>query len=394
MMNEQDQETQDIQEQDPAKQDSPKKKSSAVPMWIFASLCFLFLIFGLSSWLSSRSAPAQKQKAQDIQSRSVTLTNVGFDTPVTFQAECSESDFVSYLDIVKNTFKQCNELFDQYNEYEGVNNIYTLNHTKPGVAVEVDPRIIECIKLSMDANAINEKFDISEGRLLSLWHDVRESDNPQVPDHADILTAKEHTGMSGIEVDGNTISFTDDTVQVDLGAIAKGYTAGLVKKELEAAGLEHGYINAGGNVVLIGTKMNNTPWKIGIQKPDTNDSLVRFTTDTPTCLVTSGDYQRYVDIDGTRYSHIIDPKTGYPASYVRSVTVIHEDSAWSDAMSTALFCMSVEDGLQVCQEQKLDAVWFTDHGAYDLEPNLSTEEFDIYYTPGLEGKISLVKAKS
>ena len=96
-------------------------------------------------------------------------------------------------------------------------------------------------------------------------------------------------------------------------------------------------------------------------------------------------------IDGKRYSHIIDPDTGYPAEFVRSVTVINKDSTWADAMSTALFCMRVEDGLKVCQEQNLEAVWFTDKGALDLKPLFSTNEFDVYATPGIQSRLTLVE---
>lgn len=193
--------------------------------------------------------------------------------------------------------------------------------------------------------------------------------------------------MEGIVVNGNTISFADDSISLDLGAIAKGFTAQKCKEILEKEGMQSGFINAGGNVVLIGNKTDGKAWNIGITKPDTSDSLVQFITDTPTSLVTSGDYQRYVEIGGKRYSHIIDPETGYPAEYVRSVTVIHEDSAWADAMSTALYCMSVQDGLEVCKEQNLSAVWFTDAGSLDLKPDFTTQGFDVYITPDLKEAI-------
>ncbi|MCF0246893.1 MAG: FAD:protein FMN transferase, partial [Ileibacterium sp.] len=333
-----------------------KENTSNAKFWLFISMCFLALIAGISVFITSRSSTS---KNADVQKRSVTLTDAGFDTPVTFQAECSEEDYLKYLDILKTTFQDYNKLFDIYHEYEGINNVYTLNEKAAYEAVEVDPEIIDCIQQSMKANQVNQKFDIAEGKLLSLWHDARESDSPYLPDAQAISEAKVHTDVSGVIIDGNKISFKDDTVQLDLGAIAKGYTAEKAKEKLEEAGLDNGFINAGGNVVLIGNKKDGSEWVVGIQKPDSADSLVRYKTSTPTCLVTSGDYQRYMTIDGKRYSHIIDPETGYPAEYVRSVTVITPDSTWADAMSTALFCMSVQDGMQVCKEQNLEAVWFT-----------------------------------
>ena len=365
-----------------------KEKTSNAKLWLLISFCFLIFIGGASVYLAGKSS---SDNTADGQKRSVTITDAGFDTPITFQAECSEADYVKYLDLVRSTFQEYNQLFDQYNSYEGVNNIYTLNHEAASHAVEVDPRIIECIEKSMDASKINSKFDIAEGKVLTLWHDAREAETPYLPKSEDIEKAKIHTEVTGVIVNGNTISFQDDTIQLDLGAIAKGYTAEKVKEKLEEAGLDNGFINAGGNVVLIGNKKDGTDWVVGIQKPDSNDSLVRYKTSEPTCLVTSGDYQRFMTIDGKRYSHIIDPDTGYPAEFVRSVTVINKDSTWADAMSTALFCMSVEDGLKVCQEQNLEAVWFTDKGALDLKPLFSTNEFDVYATPGIQSRLTLVE---
>ena len=366
-----------------SRNNSTRKKSDA-GLWIFAAVCFLIFIGGLSVYLTGRSNPDDKA---DVKNRSVTLTDVGFDTPVTFQATCSEEEYTRYLNTVIETFTRYNQLFDQYNSYEGVNNIYTLNELAAKEKVEVDPLIIECIEESMKAAAVNPKFDISEGHLLSLWHDIRESSDPSLPSDEDLQKAKEHSGMEGILVDGNTISFADDTISLDLGAIAKGFTAQKCKELLEEEGMTSGFINAGGNVVLIGTKTDGKSWNIGITKPDTSDSLVQYITDTPTCLVTSGDYQRYVEIDGKRYAHIIDPETGYPAEYVRSVTVINEDFSWADAMSTAFYCMSVEDGLKTAKEQNLSVIWFTDEGSLDLEPAFTTQGFDVYMTDDLKDSV-------
>ncbi len=367
---------------------SIRKKKSSAGLWILGSLAFLFLVFGLSMYASSRS-----DSKSDVKTRSVTLTDAGFDTPITFQAETSEEDYIRYLDIVKQVFTDDNELFDQYNEYEGVNNVYSLNQKAAAEAVKVDPELIEVIELSEKAAKINPKFDITEGHLLSIWHDVRESENPTLPSSEEIEAARIHTGKDGLLIDEeqSTIKYADNSVSLDLGAAAKGYTAQKAKEALEKAGLDNGFINAGGNVVLIGQKPDQSDWVVGIQEPDSNDSLVRVRLSEPLSMVTSGDYQRYVTIDGKRYSHIIDPDTGYPAEFMRSVTVINPDSGWADAMSTTLFCMSVEDGMKTANENGLQAVWITDKDSVDLKPDLSTEKFDIYYTDGLEGNISLVK---
>lgn len=362
-----------------------KKPSHSVMPWIALSVCFLILVGAMMLYLNS-----PKKAPDEIRQRSVTLTDAGFDTPITFQSTCSESDFNKYLAIVKDTFVEYNSLFDQYEDYEGVNSLKTVNEQAADHPVEVREEVIELIDDSRKIHEINPRFDITEGRLLSLWHDARESEAPALPDPAAIEEAMVHTGIEGVITDETTISFADDSITLDLGAIAKGFAAQKASERLQEAGIENGFINAGGNVVLIGHKPDGKPWNVGIQQPDSNDSLVVVSLENPEALVTSGDYQRYMEIDGKRYSHIIDPQTGYPAEYVRSVTVITEDSTLADGMSTALFCMPVSEGMNVCEQMNLQAIWFTDRGTdTGLTPFLSTDEFDIYATPGIEQNIRL-----
>ena len=162
---------------------------------------------------------------------------------------------------------------------------------------------------------------------------------------------------------------------------------------MNEAGLNNGYINAGGNVVLLGEKLNGKDWVIGIQSPDESDSVVQFVTKGPVVMVTSGDYQRYMEVDGKKYSHIIDPTTGYPSEYMRSVTVIdtHDKSAWADAMSTTLFCMPVKEGMDFCKANHLQAVWIVnlDQKIDGLVPQFTTDRYAIYCTDGLKDSLRL-----
>lgn len=374
--------------QDRSGQEQPEpKKRSSFGLWIFAAAVFLFLITGISLYLSS-----PKSAGSGIDTRSITLTDAGFDTPITLQATCSEEDFNRFTEITKDTFVEYNKLFDQYNSYEGAQSLKDINEEAADHPVEISQPLAEVLNDSFKANQISSGFDISQGKLIGLWHDARESETPYLPDDADIQQALLHTGMSGIELNGTSLSFADDSISLDLGAIAKGYTAQIAAQRLKEAGMTDGFVNAGGNVVLIGNKSDGTPWKVGIQNPDTSDSLVIIETGQPEALVTSGDYQRYMTVDGKRYAHIIDPSTGYPAEYMRSVTVVDEDSAFADAMSTALFCMPLEQGMQLAKDQGFEAVWFLTEGTSSLKPDLSAGGFDIYISDGLKGSTKLSKA--
>lgn len=357
-------------------------------MWIGISLCFLVLICSIIFYLNQRN-----EDTSGIQTRSVTFTDAGFDTPITFQATCSEEDFQKYSDLVKKTFLGYNALFDQYHLYKGIHNVAYLNENAYENPVEVEDALIDILEDSIEANKLSEQFDVTEGKVLSLWHDARESENPEVPSEAAVILAKDHEGVGAIKIDGNTVRFTDPNLSLDLGGIAKGYTTQIVTDLLKKEGLDNGYINAGGNVELIGEKENGKDWVIGIQDPDSNGSIVQFSTKKPLSIVTSGDYQRYFEKDGVRYSHIIDPQTGYPATYMRSVSVINEDSGTADALSTAIFCMPLEEGMEFAVNNNIECIWIldADQAPKDMSPDFKTDTKYIYVTPNIKDQVALTK---
>ena len=343
------------------------KKKQNILSWIGVSACFLVLLIAFVTFLSK----------DDIQKRNITYTNIGFDTPIQFQATCSQKDFDTYSQIVKETFESQNQNFDAYDSNSV---LYELNKTK---SATVDEDFLQCIQISQQAYQQLPTFDISQGNLLQAWHTIRESENPDLS----IIESNTFTsGMEHIQLQDNQIQLSND-IRLDLGGIAKGYTAQLCKEKLNEQGLHNGFINAGGNVVLLGEKEDNTPWTIGIQSPDDSNSLLQIELKKPLAMVTSGDYQRFTTIDEKRYGHIINPNTKYPANFSRSVTVLHENSAWADALSTALFCMPVEDGMRYCQEHNISAIWITD--ASNQKCTLKTKDYNIYATDDLKNSIQL-----
>ncbi len=365
-----------------------EKKNRSVTTWLIAAGCVLALTLCGALYIAS-----PKKAGQEVESRDITLTDAGFDTPISFKTTCSEEDFNKYVTILKDTFVECNQIFDAYQTYPDTVSLMQVNQDGHDQPVTVDERVIEVYNDALKAHQINPKFDVSQGKLIALWKEQFDAQTPALPSEQAIQDAINPESMNAVKVEGDTIQLMDEEAALDFGAIAKGYTAQLAADRLQEAGLEFGFINAGGNVVLIGEKPDGNPWVVGIQNPDESDSLLTYKTQTPTCLVTSGDYQRYMTVDGKRYSHIIDPQTGYPENFMRSVTVIHTDSAYCDAMSTALFCMSVEDGQKLCADSDLDAVWITDKGSVDLEPDFTTDAFDIYVTPGIKDQITIKNAQ-
>lgn len=161
---------------------------------------------------------------------------------------------------------------------------------------------------------------------------------------------------------------------VDLGAIAKGYAADEVKRILIEGGVTGALINLGGTVYVIGSAKH-----VGIQHPDrvTGIAMGRVSL-SDNCAVTSGDYERFYEVDGTRYHHIVDPRTGYPSrSGLRSVTLIGESALALDALSTAVFVLGAEAGLPLIREAGVEAVFVTD-------------QLDVFCSEGLRGNFELL----
>lgn len=254
------------------------------------------------------------------------------------------------------------QLYDIYNSYDGLNNLKKVNDQAGVGPVQVDPELIDLVKWGKDVCRLtNGKVNIAYGAVLQLWHEKREQgladpDLAALPDADALAEAARHTDIDDVVIDASagTIYLRDPEMRLDVGGIGKGYAAEKAARLLQNAGADHFLLNLGGNLRAIGTKGDGTKWVCPVESPDYRDDQ-RGDPYAVTCylndlsLVTSGDYERYYTVDGQRYHHIIDPDTAYPAAYHRSVTVLTEDSGLADALSTALFMMSVEDGKALLQ---------------------------------------------
>lgn len=282
----------------------------------------------------------------------------------------SREEFDEIYKIITDELNEYHKLFTVYEEYDGLNNLYTVN--KHG-EVKVDQRIIDMLAFSVDMYELTGgKVNIALGSVLGIWHDYRESgtadpENAKLPSYEELACANSHTNIENLIIDkeNSTVLLTDPEMTLDVGAIAKGYAVEKVAQKLEERGIGGYIINVGGNVRTVGTKPDGKEWNVGIDNPDrfSSQAYVENISLKGESLVTSGSYQRYYIVNGESYHHIIDPKTLMPAEHFVSVSVICKDSGLADALSTALFTMSYDEGRGLVEGiDGVEAMWMLENG--------------------------------
>lgn len=333
-------------------------------------LMFILLLSGCSS--ESRSAYSEYEKYSDTFFDS-------FDTIIQVVAYTkSEEEFNQYFEQIRNRFQELHRQYDIYNSYEGLNNLKTINDSAGMKPVQVGQDIIDLIQYCKQwYEEAGEETNIAMGEVLSIWQEYRDAAiaNPadaKLPPIDELEAAAQHMDMNKIIVDSEnrTVYIADPKMSLNVGAVAKGYATEVVAREVKAAGLESAIISAGGNVRTIGTPYDGVRdhWGIGIQHPDrltvtAEENLLDTVFIDEASVVSSGDYQRYYEVDGRRIHHLIDPKTLMPGDYYRAVTVVANNSGWADFLSTVIFLLPYEQSrAYVDQLDGVEAMWVMKDG--------------------------------
>ena len=296
-----------------------------------------------------------------------------FDTVITITGyETTKEEFDAVANDILSQFEEYHKLYSIYHRFEGIENLCTINELVDGVhrTVTVDRRIIDMLLYAREMyDVTGGMVNVAMGSVLSLWHSYRAigMDNPadaSLPPLERLKSAAEHTDIEKLVIDTEncTVTLTDPLMKLDVGAIAKGYAVERVAQSLEERGIEGYVLNVGGNIRAVGTKPDGDLWNVGIENPLGEDYIDYLEIDGMS-VVTSGSYQRYYYVDGKPYHHIIHPDTQMPAEGFLLVSVVCEDSGFGDAMSTALFCLSQQDGLALVESiSGLEAMWVSEDG--------------------------------
>ncbi len=289
----------------------------------------------------------------------------------------TEEEFKKITDEIHDQLEAYHQLFDIYNDYEGINNIKTINDQAGIAPVKVDSVLIGFLQDCREYyDVTGGVVNVAMGSVLSLWHETRnegidDPENAKLPEEEALKEAAKHCSFDTVVIDEeySTVYLEDPQQSLDVGAIAKGWATQRVCENLPSGFL----LSVGGNVCASGPKPeNNSAWVVGIQDPEGgSDDYLHTVYVNQESVVTSGDYQRYYTVDGKEYHHIIDPETLYPASKWKSVSIICTDSGIGDALSTALFLLDIEEGQKLLDKYEAQAVWV------DLQG-------ETYYSPGFK----------
>ncbi len=244
----------------------------------------------------------------------------------------------------QESFKLVDSINLVCSDYDSTSELYKLRYAAVGIPIKVSPILFELIYIANKAyKDADGSFDITVGPLSRLWRSARRSQ--QFPTHAAINEARKRIGSNKVQIDSGaqTITFLHPNMQLDMGAIAKGYAADKVLALLQSHGITTALVDAGGDMVAFGMPPQKKGWTIGINVPGQQEKLLeRKLVLSNKAVATSGDAFQFMLHEGKKYGHIIDPRTGYCVTFQRNVTVVAPTATTADWLATACSILTLE----------------------------------------------------
>jgi thiamine biosynthesis lipoprotein len=286
---------------------------------------------------------------------------------------------------VESTLSDFHELTTKYDPYAGINNVYEINQ-RAGEEVVIDQRLFDLISYAIETQpAVDNQFNIAIGPVVDIWHNYREqcyeTNECALPSIEELQSANQFTDYTKLTLNPNIPSITlDDGMSIDLGGVSKGFISSYLTDILDGYPLEGYLLNNGESNISVGGKhplRENGVYIVAITNPEdpfSSNYLGTIELNGADQLITSGDYQKYYTVDNTVYHHIIDPDTLFPSNVFRSITVITDNSAFGDILSTALFNMTLSEGkLLIEKYDNVDVLWVLGNGEVEYTTNFVTK---------------------
>jgi len=261
---------------------------------------------------------------------------------------CNSAIFEAYSEVKR--------LDDMLSNYKPDSKLSEVNSLAGNGRIPIPSEFFELTRRSLYFSSLTDgAFDITVGKLIELWR-IGQKKNT-VPDSETIKkTVSECVGFGkiGLYPDKKEIDIKSPCLSIDFGGIGKGYAVDRAVGILRSKGIKSGIVNFSGNMYAIGSPPGEKGWMIGVQHPRKKDKVLTFIEIKDMAVSTSGDYERYFEIQHKRFSHILDPRSGFPVGSVPSVTVIAQDATDADALSTGISVLGKNEGIRVIS--KLDRV--------------------------------------
>ena len=295
--------------------------------------------------------------------KEVKRTQILLGTVVDIQVR--DADEKKANDAITKAFAEIKRIDDLFTTYNEDSLVWQLNNSNDSI-ITVDEEIYNLMVLCDSVWKMSDGcFDVALEPLIQSWG--FDSKSPEVPNELEIKLALFESNQNKIKLlnDGNV--FRSVKTGLNFGAIAKGYAVDKAIGVLIKSGITEAFVNAGGEIKTLGND-----WIAGIQHPRETKEIINKIKLNDISAATSGDYENYFEKDGVRYHHILDPKTGYPAGGIQSVTVIHKNNAFADGLATAVFVMGTEKGLELIESLN------------DTEAMIIDDEGKIFYSSGFE----------
>lgn len=277
----------------------------------------------------------------------------------------------SKIDLAVAEIKRIEKLLTTFNDDSQTNEI---NHNAGIKPVKVDTEVFDLISRSLKISTLTQgAFDITYGSIdKSLWNfDVNMK---QLPDKE---TAQESVKLINyrnvlLDAEAQTVFLKEKGMRIGFGGIGKGYAADCAKNILKKQGIESGIVNAAGDLITWGTQPNGKPWTIAIADPDQKMQPISTLNISNMAIATSGNYEKYAVINGKKYAHTINPKTGMPVSGIKSVSIICPSAELADAMATPVIVMGVKVGLDLINQlQQIACVIIDDNNQMYTSKNIN-----------------------